>query len=279
VSADGKRYAGTKPGQNGHAVCVWDLQTGKEVMSAGDFQVPALPVVRLHPDGKWVTVLVQDGTLRTWEVATGKEVHKIDGLNYHVWQTMVLGPHGRSALPCNDMSPLLYSLSPPDTPKAFGPELWDRLAGDAAAAYRAQWAMLDHPDRALDLLQQKLPVETTKRERAWFDARSAKLDDPQFRTREAATKELREAIAEVPLEWIDGAIETSKSAEARDRLEKLKQDHEEALAPNRLRIERAVQVVELIDTPRARKLLENWSKGLALSNLKESAVAALNRLK
>jgi RNA polymerase sigma factor (sigma-70 family) len=279
MSADGKRYAGTKVGPDGHLICVWDLQTGQELMSAGGFQVSMVPVVRLHPDGKWVTVQLQDGTLRTWEVATGEQVHKVEGLNYHVWQTMVLGPHGRSALPCNDMSPLLYSLRPPDTPKAFGPELWDRLAGGGAAAYRAQWAMLDHPDQALDLLEQKLPVEATKRERAWFDDRAAKLDDAQFRTREAAARDLGEAVAEIPLEWTDAAIKGSKSPEARERLEKLKRDREAALAPNHLRIERAVQVVELIDTPRARKLLENWSKGQRLSNLKESAAAGLNRLR
>jgi hypothetical protein len=220
-----------------------------------------VPTVRLHPDGKWVTAFLQDGTLHTWEVATGKAVHMIDGLNYHVWQTMVLGPRGRSALPCNDMSPLLYSLRPADAPKAFAPELWDRLGGDANAAYRAQWALLDHPDEALDLLERQLPVETTARQRAWFDARAGKLGDPQFRTREAAARELREAIAELPLEWLDAAIKGSKSAEARERLEKLQQDREAALAPNRLRIERAVQVVEQIDTPRARKLLEAWSKG------------------
>jgi RNA polymerase sigma factor (sigma-70 family) len=279
MSADGKRYAGTKVGPQGHVICVWDLQTGKELMSAGGIQVPQAPVVRLHPDGRWVTALMHDGTLRTWEVATGEQVHRVDGLNYHVWQTMVLGPRGRTALPCNDMSPLLYSLRPADTPKAFGPELWDRLAGDAAGAYRAQWALLDHPDRALDLLEQRLPVETTKRERAWFAARSARLDDPRFRTREAAAKELHEAIAEVPVEWIDEAIKNGESAEARDRLEKLRHDREAAVAPNRLRIERAVHVAELIDTPRARKLLEDRSKGLALSNLKESATAALNRMR
>jgi|GEM_PF-4200174 len=279
MSADGRRYAGTRPGPDGQVVCVWDLETGKEVMSSGGFQSPGREVVRLHPDGKWVTVLLQDGTLRTWEVATGEPVHKVEGLNYHVWQTMVLGPRGRSALPCNDMSPLLYSLRPLDTPKTFSAELWDRLAGDAAAAYRAQWAMLDHPDRALDLVEQKLPAEMTRRERAWFDARSAKLDDRQFRTREAAAKELRDAIAEVPLEWIDEAIKGTRSTEGRGRLEKLRQEREAAFAPNRLRIERAVQVVELIDTPRARKLLETWSKGLGLSNLKESAAAALKRLK
>jgi hypothetical protein len=38
-------------------------------------------------------------------------------------------------------------------------------------------------------------------------------------------------------------------------------------------------VVELIDTPQARKLLETWSKGAGLSNLKESAAAALQRVK
>ena len=279
MSADGTRYAGTKDTEQGQAICVWDLRTGQEVMSAGKFASQRVSAVRLHPDGRWATAFVQDGTLRTWEVATGEQVHQLDGLNYHVWQTMVLGPRGLSALACNDMSPLLYSLRPADTPKELGPDLWDQLAGGASAAYRAQWALLDHPDPAVDLLERQLPVETTKRDRAWFDARCAKLDDPAFRVREAATKELSDTLAEVPGEWLDEAIKGGKSPEATERLEKLKQARESALVPTRLRIERAVQVVERIDTPRARKLLERWSKGQGLSNLKDSAAAALERLR
>jgi hypothetical protein len=175
------------------------------------------------------------------------------------------------------MSPLLYSLRPADTPKAVGPDLWDQLGGGAPAAYRAQWAMLDHPDRALDLLEQKIPVETAKRDRAWFDDRCAKLDDRAFRTREAADKELQAALLEVPGEWLDEAIKAAKSIEVSGRLDKLKQAREAALGPTRLRVERAVQVVERIDTPRARKLLEAWSKGHGLSNLKAAATAALER--
>jgi RNA polymerase sigma factor (sigma-70 family) len=279
VSADGARYASNRVVDQSLGVCVWDLRTGQEIMTAGGFSTHGISAVRLHPDGRWVTAFLQDGTLRTWEVATGEQVHKLEGLNYHVWQTMVLGPRGLSALPCNDMSPLLYSLRPADTPKAIGPDLWEQLAGGAPAAYRAQWALLDHPDPALDLLEQKLPVETTKRERAWFDARCVKLDDAAFRVREAATKELSDALAEVPGEWLDEAIKAGKSSEAIDRLEKLKQAREAAFAPNRLRVERAVQVVERIDSPRARKLLESWSKGQGLSNLKGCAAAALERLR
>jgi RNA polymerase sigma factor (sigma-70 family) len=279
ISADGRRYTGTKSTESGRAICVWDLDAGKEIMSAEGFGSASISAVRIHPDGRWVTAFLQDGTLRTWEVATGEQVHKLDGLNYHVWQTMVLGPGGRSALPCNDMSPLLYSLRPADTPKGVGPDLWEQLADRAPAAYRAQWALLDHPDPALDLLEKKLPVETAKRDRAWFDVRCARLDDAAFRVRETATKELSDALAEVPGEWLDEAIKAGKSSEAIDRLEKLKQAREAALAPNRLRVERAVQVVERIDTPRARKLLESWSKGQGLSNLKGCAAAALERLR
>lgn len=277
-SADGKRLAGKKYSENGCYVCVWDLAAGKQLMESAPLRHHGLTVVRLHPDGKWLTALVEDGTLRVWEVATGEQVYRIDGLNYHIWQQMELGPRGRSALPSNDVAPMLYSLRPLDTPTRFGPDLWDQLDDNPWVAYRAQWAMLDHPEKTLALLKEKLPPETAKRERAWFDRLVGKLDSPVFKTREASFKALHEAVNEIPAEWIREAVQNAGSDEVRNRLAKFQEEQAGINQKHRLRIDRAVQVVEMLDTPAARQLLKAWSEGTGISNLKNAASQALKRL-
>ena len=52
-----------------------------------------------------------------------------------------------------------------------------------------------------------------------------------------------------------------------------------APTPERLRIQRAVMVLEQIGTPEARQLLEKLSKGAEGALLTEEARAALKRLK
>jgi RNA polymerase sigma factor (sigma-70 family) len=271
LSADGRRLAGTSVGEWGYHIYVQDLVAGKGLMSSWPpLGGGGLTVARLHPDGKWLTAMVGDGALRVWEVATGEQVYQIDGLNSPYCQRMELGPRGRSVLPSNDLAPILYSLRPLDTPKKFDPDLWDQLGDKPPAAYRAQWAMLDHPEKAVALLKEKLPPEAAKRGRDWFDGLVGKLASPVLQTREASFKTLQEAVTEIPAEWVQEAVSRAGSDEVRNRLVKI-QGH-------CLRTDRAVQVAEMIDTPAARQLLKAWSEGTGISNLKDAAAQALQRL-
>jgi hypothetical protein len=47
---------------------------------------------------------------------------------------------------------------------------------------------------------------------------------------------------------------------------------------NRPQIDRAVQIAEMLDTPSVRQLLEEWSKGGGILNLKDAATQACERL-
>ena len=103
------------------------------------------------------------------------------------------------------------------------------------------------------------------------DARVIDLDDDDLETRERASEELKEAghLAEAALR--DG-LAKGPSLEGRRRIGKLLKALDSA-APERLRFLRAMEVLEVLATPQARKQLERLADGA------EDAKAALVRLR
>jgi WD40 repeat protein len=95
-------------------------------------------------NGKWLASS-RDKSIRLWEVATGAELLRLDGHVYHAWSAEI-SPDGRTILSSSwDLTALLWSTRPrPDgKPKRVLDALWDDLAGEPVAAWRAQWALAD----------------------------------------------------------------------------------------------------------------------------------------
>ena len=106
----------------------------------------------------------------------------------------------------------------------------------------------------------------------------ADLDDDDFVKREAATAELPRLgrFAEAALKR---ALENKPSAEVRLRAEVLlKKLGEWQVSPSELQSLRALEVLELIGTPEARKIIESLEKGTVSRRVSEEAKAALGRL-
>src|SRR5262249_37780219 len=137
-------------------------------------------------------------------------------------------------------------------------ELWSALADpDAAASYRAMCRLIAAPADALTLLRPRLkPVESVddKRIERWI----ADLDAGEFAAREKATKELRK-LGELAEPALRKALASRPTLEMSRRLQGLLDDiaqHQWHPTPEILRQLRAIEVLERIDTPEARRLLE-----------------------
>ncbi len=108
----------------------------------------------------------------------------------------------------------------------------------------------------------------------------ADLDSDRFETREQATGEL-EKLAELAEPELRRALRDNPPLERRQRIERLLQEvagQRENPSPARLRIIRALEALELMDTPTARHALEEYAKGAPVADLTKDAKAALERL-
>src|SRR5262249_32213803 len=148
----------------------------------------------------------------------------------------------------------------------------------AARAYQAVWALASAPEQAVPLFRERLQKVPATDQGQRIARLIADLDSDEFAVREGATRELQELgrAAEQPLRQ---ALTKGLSLEARRRVEQvLDKLKAEAASPDALRAPRAVEVLELIGTPEARKVLEEWAGGAPEAVLTQEAKASLERL-
>jgi RNA polymerase sigma factor (sigma-70 family) len=156
-------------------------------------------------------------------------------------------------------------------------ECWDDLAADDfGKVKRAMLRLVGAPTQAVPLLRERLkPAPAVD---AKVVARLiADLGADQFETREAAFRELRTLgdSAALPLRE---ALKTAKVLELRRRLEQLLDDAErKELAPDRVRLLRAIQILELAGSADARQVLQALAAGAPGARLTRAAKEALDR--
>jgi hypothetical protein len=104
------------------------------------------------------------------------------------------------------------------------------------------------------------------------------LDDGRFSIRQQAAQEL-EKLGELASPALRRTLEKKPTVEVRRRVEVLL-DLADAqhLSPEGLRTVRAVEVLERVGNPEARKLLQSLSTGAAGATVTQEAQAALKRL-
>jgi WD40 repeat protein len=155
---------------------------------------------------------------------------------------------------------------------------WTGLdAPDPAKAYDTVARLAEAPEAAVGLLRQRLrPAAAADPKR--IDQLIAQLNDDDFTVREKATEELAKlgAGAEKALRK---AAEAAPSAEVTRRVaELLKKLDSGAVSGEGLREVRALEVLELLGTPEARKVLEELARGAPDAALTREAKASLERL-
>jgi WD40 repeat protein len=231
-------------------------------------------------DGRLLASGHDDGTVRVWELATGREAYILRG--HRGWVNSVAWfPDGRRlASGAEDTTILVWDLS---TLAEAGPRnravLWtDLVADDPARAYAAVWQLAAAGDASVVFLQDRLSsvAEVSEKELARL---VAALDDCSFPVREKAAATLRRLNrrAEPALRR---ALAGKPSLELRRRAEELLgqlRTFALRLDPDKLRDSRAVAVLEQVGTPRARRLLRELAGGARGAWLTEEARGTLRR--
>src|SRR5262249_10304880 len=123
---------------------------------------------------------------------------------------------------------------------------------------------------------QPAPAADAKQVAQWI----ADLDSDDFKMRAKASREL-ERLEDDVAGLYRKALEGKRSVEAKRRLEELVEKHVNAWVnpnPERLRILRALEVLELAATAEARRVLETLAQGVPEARLTAHAKASLDRL-
>jgi RNA polymerase sigma factor (sigma-70 family) len=272
-------------------VRIWEAASGKEVAS---IQVGPCAHVALANGGRFL-VTTDEGFLRVWDLATGKERRRwslpsgpIDPGGTTIVSQLLALPDGRRVITILydgtalvwDLSSAVDSLEPLDrnSEEKILARWWTDLGGtDAHQAYAAVWRLAEGRRPTVHFLRERLqPVAKpdAKRIRQHLDD----LDSDSFVVREKASKEL-ESLGRLALPALREALKKNPPPEMRRRVEKLLSAcFEEVLPVESVRSLRALHVLEQIGTSDARKLLEELANGAAEARLTREAKAALGRL-
>jgi WD40 repeat protein len=262
-----------------------ETATGKE---RGRFELKTTLIgLAFAADGRHLLFSPNSLEIRVHDLAANRQVRQFPGhLNWT--HRLATTPDGKLlASASSDGTVLLWGLGAPAGPRPAARRLlpdrlrlaWDDLAGDdAAKAYRALWDLAGAPDQALPLLKKGLAGPVGGPDDRRVAALLADLDHDEFAVRERAEA----ALAKMgPAAWpaLRKALEGAPSAEVRTRVERLLKATATALpSGEELRRLRALEVLEQINTPAARRLLEEAARGGGADRVGREAKASLARL-
>ncbi len=265
-----------------------DLATGQDIR-----RLDKLPTdvsrIAFSPDGRMLAWSGRwDPTIYLMETATGRERRRFAG---HLgWvlslafsadgEQLISGSMDTTALVWDVGRRLHRSKAPAAFTNAKMDKMWADLAGeDAACAYEAIRKLAAVPNAAIPFLRKHLPpvplVEEKRLARLLAD-----LDSDDFAARQKATAEL-EKLGELALPAFRRALEGKPSLETRRRLGDLQVKAHAAwwdVSGERLRMLRAIEVLELAGTKEARDVLDTLAAGAEGAQLTGEARAALKRL-
>ncbi len=225
----------------------------------------------------------RDMTLCVLEMTNGQEVLRWRLPPHTACNYLTFAPDGRTLIAgMTDTTVLLWDLFPAGKETAKNvPALWANLAdNDAAKAYRSMCRLIAAPEDALALLRSHLkPSEGADEKR--IERLVADLDSDTFAVREKAMQELRK-LGELAEPACRKALAARPALEMSRRLQELLDEiGQQQWRPSAdvLRQLRAIEVLERLDTPEARRLLETVASGAAGARQTREARAALQRLR
>ncbi|HKB03953.1 MAG TPA: hypothetical protein VKD90_17150, partial [Gemmataceae bacterium] len=259
------------------AVKVWDPATGREVA-----RFPAAGPARFAfaPDGLSLVVAGPTG-FRVFELATRREALAVaaaptPGQRGRAFaDALAVGPGGRTVATGHaDGTILIWDATGPRT-RLDAATAWAALADpDPKVAWSAVWRLAEAPELAVRVIGDKLKPAAADPATAGLVGR---LDAGEFRAREEAERALR-ALGSRAEPALRAALAGTPSAELRTRAERLITLLTEGpAAGDDLRAIRAVQALEAIGTPEAKRQLEALARGDRHARLTREAQAAMSR--
>jgi WD40 repeat protein len=209
-------------------------------------------------------------------------VGRLKGHRDRVWK-LALAPDGRRlATGSADTTVLIWDLNKAVARKPaarLSPrelnQLWmDLMSNDGPTAYRAQRLLARAEDQVVPFLNDIFTRLLKGGESKRMTALIADLGHEQFKVRDQASRELEE-LGEFAEPALQQALAGQPTLEFRRRAEKLL----DKMGPTRLRLLRAVEVLESLGTADARQVLQLVAEGSPAATLTQQAREAARRLK
>jgi WD40 repeat protein len=283
-SPDSKTLA---TGGSDGSVRLWELRTGQEVVRAAG--VGPVSALAFAPDGRALAAAVggHDARIILLETAGGRQVRVFRGHGTSV-AALAYAPAGDILASGQADSTILGWRVPSGTSRRGPPvpasptdvERWWSALRDPSArkAHAALWQLVAVPDLTLPFLKAHLgPIPRANPER--LRQLIADLDNDRFAVREQATQELTiQGAAAVSM--LRRVLAGSPPEEVRQRVEAVlaAPPTQPDASPKQLRRFRAIQVLELIASDPARKILKQLADGAPGAWETRDAAAALDRL-
>lgn len=272
---------------------VWDTVTGREIRKIVSGANSNLIV--FSPDNRLIAFGSHKG-VKVFDLNTGKElvfypIHDMRVPNYYegmgAGAPVAFGPDGRTLATGHfDGTVTIWKVpAPAEQPPVKDEDLdkfWDSLATDTPADPRVPlYRLLDHPDTAVKLLSAKFVAPPPKPLDVDLPTVIRRMDAPAFSDRMAAIKKLRELGPRIAPALQD-AIRTTESVEVRARaeelLEQMKAGPKTFSSGPDLRAMRAIEVLERVASPQAKKLLQGWAEHTTNVRIANEAALALVRI-
>jgi len=242
------------------------------------------PKIAYSPDGRKIAI-VRGEEIEIWDIAAAKCVKRIKGHEGSLTALAFAADGKRLVTGSSDTTLLLWDTSdlrsdkpaPDKLTEKQVEEAWANLEGnDGAKADKSIRELVGAPEQAAKWLQKNLspaaPADSALVEK-WI----ANLDNDDFETRMKAASEL-EKLGELAVPALEQTLNSKPSLETQKKIEELIEKTVGGFhTGNRLRLVRAIEVLEKIDTPEARKVLETLAKGAAGALPTREAQAALER--
>jgi hypothetical protein len=238
-------------------------------------------------DGRYLATAQHTPEIHLWDVIAGREVGRLKGHEGGV-VSLLFAPDGKHLFSGgSDTTVLTWDLAPLTGARRGTPaaavstevleSLWTDLAGnDAARAFAAMRKLCASADQTVALIKRRVrPVAAPDPKR--LVKLLAELESDQFEPRRQAEAELLE-LGERAEPALRKALAGDPPLDLRHRLERLLKRSEKGLSAELLRDLRALELLELIGSPEARRVIEGLAGGAPSARLTREASRASKRL-
>lgn len=261
---------------------LWEVATGKQIFVFKEDTPPGSTPVAFSPCGR--IVASAGDAIHLWDVATGNEIQRFEGVYSRVTSLAFSPDGGQLASGLANSTVLLWDVSgmtkSPPRPRPSAEDLqacWTDLAApDARKAHTAIWTLAAVPQHTVSFLKERLRP-TAKPDPKRIRQLIIDVDSNTFTVRNQAARELTQ-LAELAEDALRQALKEVLSLEKRRRLEQLLEKCAAPVTePHSLRGLRAVAVLEMIGTPPALELLRSLAGGAPEARVTQAANASLAR--
>lgn len=265
---------------------LWETTTGQKRAALLTSRTPLIDLA-FSPDGALLAAGDAEGVLHLWSLAAGKEIRQLQGHRGRI-ESLAFSHDGTLLASGGwDTTALIWDIRETaevarphraDVPRERLEQLWADLSGnDGVKTQRAIWGLVAATQLLpwmRDHLKPVPPADTQRIARLIAD-----LDSDAFTVREKAARALEE-MGEATEPALRKVLAGKPSLELRRRVEPMvkKLENWPASSSSALRDWRALEVLEHLGTPEARRLLQHLAGGVAEARLTREAKAALRRL-